>query len=37
MQDLIVSAVNAAMAKSKEEVDAELEKVTGGLKIPGLV
>ncbi|MBW2461562.1 MAG: YbaB/EbfC family nucleoid-associated protein [Deltaproteobacteria bacterium] len=35
--DLIVAAANAALAKSREEVDAELEKVTGGLKIPGLI
>lgn len=37
LQDLIVAAVNAGMTKSTEMVDAELEKATGGLKIPGLV
>jgi DNA-binding YbaB/EbfC family protein len=36
VQDLLVAATNAALAKCREEVDAELEKVTGGLKIPGL-
>lgn len=36
VQDLIVAAVNAGGKKSTEFVDAELEKVTGGLKIPGL-
>jgi len=36
VQDLIVAAVNAGAKKSAELVDAELEKVTGGLKIPGL-
>jgi DNA-binding YbaB/EbfC family protein len=36
-QDLVVAAANAALAKSREEVDAELEKVSGGLKIPGLI
>ncbi len=36
VQDLLVAAVNAGMKKSSEMVDAELEKVTGGLKIPGL-
>ena len=36
IQDLVVAAANAALTKSKESVDAELEKVTGGLKIPGL-
>lgn len=36
VQDLLVAAVNSGMKKSSEMVDAELEKVTGGLKIPGL-
>lgn len=36
VQDLVVAAVNAGMKKANEVVDAELEKVTGGLKIPGL-
>jgi len=36
VKDLIVAASNAALTKAKEHVDAELEKVTGGLKIPGL-
>ena len=35
-QDLVVAAVNAGLKKSADFVDAELEKVTGGLKIPGL-
>lgn len=35
-QDMIVAAINAALAKSRDNVEAELEKVTGGLKIPGL-
>lgn len=35
-QDLIVAATNAALTKARESVDAEIEKVTGGLKIPGL-
>lgn len=37
VQDLIVVACNAALDKASEMVDAELERVTGGLKIPGLV
>jgi DNA-binding YbaB/EbfC family protein len=37
VQDLIVAAVNAGIAKSTEMVEAEIEKVTGGLQIPGLV
>ena len=36
VEDLIVAAVNAGGKKATEFVDAELEKVTGGLKIPGL-
>jgi DNA-binding YbaB/EbfC family protein len=35
-QDLIVAAANAALARSREHVDAEIEKITGGLSIPGL-
>ncbi len=37
VQDLIVAAVNAGMTKSTEMVEAEIEKVTGGMSIPGLV
>lgn len=37
VQDLIVAAVNAGITKSQEMVEAELEKVTGGVQIPGLV
>lgn len=36
VQDLIVAATNAALAKATEMVDAEVEKVTGGMKIPGM-
>ena len=35
-QDLIVAAANAALAKAREHVDAEIEKITGGLSIPGI-
>ena len=37
VQDLVVAATNAALNKATEMVDEELEKVTGGMKIPGLV
>jgi DNA-binding YbaB/EbfC family protein len=37
VQDLIVAATNAALVKSQQMVEAEVEKVTGGIKIPGLV
>ena len=36
VQDLCVAAANAALKKSRDEVDAELDKISGGLKIPGL-
>ena len=35
-QDLIVAAANAALSKAREHVDAEIEKITGGLSIPGI-
>lgn len=36
VQDLIVAATNAALQKSQQMVESEIEKVTGGIKIPGL-
>ena len=36
LQDLILAAVNDALIKSQEMVTAEMSKLTGGLKIPGL-
>ena len=36
LQDLIVAAVNEALKKSQEMVAAEMGKITGGLKLPGL-
>lgn len=36
VQDLVVAATNAALTKAREHVDAEIEKITGGLAIPGL-
>lgn len=37
VQDLLVVAVNAALEKSEQMVEAEIEKVTGGLKLPGVL
>ena len=37
VQDLIVAGTNAALKKSQEMIESEIEKVTGGVKIPGLV
>lgn len=36
VQDLVVAAANAALTKAREHVDAEIEKITGGLSIPGI-
>ncbi len=37
LQDLILAAVNEALARSQEMVNAEMSKLTGGLNIPGLM
>lgn len=36
LEDLVKAAVNAAVAKSREEMKEELAKITGGLNLPGL-
>lgn len=36
LQDLIVAAINEAIKKSQEMIQAEMGKVTGGMNIPGL-
>jgi DNA-binding YbaB/EbfC family protein len=37
LEDLILAAVNEALAKSQEMVSEEMGKLTGGMKIPGLM
>jgi len=37
LQDLIVAAINDALAKSQEMVTGEMSKITGGVDIPGLI
>ena len=37
LQDLVLAAVNEALAKSQERVAAEMSKLTGGLNIPGIM
>ncbi len=37
LQDLILAAVNDALAKSQEMVSAEMSKLTGGMNIPGIM
>ncbi len=36
LQDLILTAVNAALNQSRDMVAKEMSKLTGGLNIPGL-
>ncbi|HHU69910.1 MAG TPA: YbaB/EbfC family nucleoid-associated protein [Thermoanaerobacterales bacterium] len=36
LQDLIIAAVNEALNKADEMVASEMQKITGGMKIPGL-
>lgn len=37
LQDLILAAVNEALAQSQKMVSTEMSKLTGGLNIPGLM
>ena len=37
LQDLVLAAVNDALARSQEMVSSEMSKLTGGMNIPGLV
>jgi hypothetical protein len=36
LQDLVMAAVNEGIRKAQEMSAAEMAKITGGLKIPGL-
>ena len=37
LQDLVLAAVNDALAKAQEMVSSEMSKLTGGMNIPGLM
>ena len=37
LEDLILAAINDGMRKAREMVSAEMSKITGGFKIPGLM
>lgn len=37
LQDLVLAAVNDALAKAQDMVAAEMGKLTGGMNIPGLM
>ena len=36
LEDLVTAAVNAALAQSRDHMQKELAKISGGVKIPGL-
>lgn len=36
LQDLVIAAVNEALRKAEDMVNSEMQKITGGLNIPGL-
>ncbi len=36
LQDLIMSAINEAIKKGKDRMQAEMAQITGGMKVPGL-
>jgi hypothetical protein len=36
LQDLVLAAANEALKQAKEMVEAEMQSVTGGMKIPGM-
>lgn len=36
LQDLVMAAVNDAMKKAQDMIQAEMGKLTGGIKIPGM-
>ena len=36
LQDMVLAAVNEALAKSQEVVQAKIGAITGGLKLPGM-
>lgn len=37
LQDLIIAAINDALARSQEMVSEEMSKLTGGVNVPGLM
>lgn len=37
LEDLIIAAVNDGLRKARDMVSAEMSRITGGLKIPGLM
>ncbi len=36
LQDLVVAAVNEALERSRQMMEDEMSKITGGMKLPGM-
>ncbi|HLR22053.1 MAG TPA: YbaB/EbfC family nucleoid-associated protein [Tissierellaceae bacterium] len=36
LQDLVMAAINEALRKAEDMVNSEMQKITGGMNIPGL-
>ena len=36
VQDAIIGTINAGLSKAGEQLDAHVEKLTGGMKVPGV-
>ena len=36
LEDLVAAAVNDAIAKARKDSEEKMEKVTGGLNVPGM-
>ncbi len=37
LEDLIAAAINDAITKAKTESEAEMDKITGGISVPGIM
>ncbi len=37
LQDLVVTAVNSALSNARESAASEMGKITGGMKLPGMM
>jgi nucleoid-associated protein EbfC len=37
LEDLVMSAINEAGRKAQEHIQSEMEKITGGIRLPGMM
>lgn len=37
LEDLVIAAINAGLSQSREHMQKELQKISGGIKLPGLM